>query len=158
MERANSTVRFVLGATMLTLLTACAAKGPYVLELMPAPTVYQDEDFSPFADDFSPESLPYRGMLYVTDRRPAGGDEPPNPADPHYVGKRGEGLRAGVASIQLGEGGFTWEAAQRWSTAEVDRAIAAAYDADKQLKSTTISDARGVLTTLLLRLARPESA
>ncbi|MFZ8891779.1 MAG: hypothetical protein ACO2YV_14220, partial [Pseudomonadales bacterium] len=103
--------------TMLAGLTACAAKGPYVLELMPAPTVYRDEEFSPFADGFSPESLPYRGMLYVTDRRPASAGKPPDPADPHYVGKRGEGLRAGVASIQLGEGGFTWEEAIRVSMA-----------------------------------------
>lgn len=116
-ERANPSLRLFAAVAMLAALTACAAKGPYVLELMPAPTVYQDEDFSPFADDFSPESLPYRGMLYVTDRRPAGAGKPPDPADPHYVGKRGEGLRAGVASIQLGEGGFTWEEAIRVSMA-----------------------------------------
>lgn len=114
---ACASLRLVIGTATLTLLTACAATGPYVLQLMPAPTVYQNEDFSPFSNDFNPESLPYRGMLYVTDRRPAGNGEPSDPADPYYVGKRGEGLRVGVASIQLGEGGFTWEEAKRVSMA-----------------------------------------
>ncbi len=45
------------------------------------------------------------------------------------------------------------EAAAHWSGVELDTALAAAYDADRALKSTTVSDDRGLLRTMLLRLA-----
>lgn len=45
------------------------------------------------------------------------------------------------------------QAAQRWTGPELDAAIAAAYEADKQLKSTTITNERGVLQTLVLGIA-----
>jgi hypothetical protein len=43
--------------------------------------------------------------------------------------------------------------ARRWSAADLDAAIQAAYDADRILKSTTVSDERGILTDMLLRLS-----
>jgi DNA polymerase III delta subunit len=45
----------------------------------------------------------------------------------------------------------TWTAAaRRWAGEELDSAIALAAGADRQLKSTTISDERGILTSMLL--------
>jgi len=53
----------------------------------------------------------------------------------------------------------TWaEAASHWSGPELDAAIAAAYDADRALKSTTVSDERGLLRTMLLQLATRAAA
>ncbi len=42
------------------------------------------------------------------------------------------------------------EAAAGWTAADLDRALAAALDADRQLKSTTASDERGILLSMLL--------
>jgi DNA polymerase-3 subunit delta len=50
------------------------------------------------------------------------------------------------------------EAARTWRPDELDRAIAAAAEADRRLKSTTISDERGILLTMLLTLAEPRAA
>ena len=53
----------------------------------------------------------------------------------------------------------TWSAAaRRWSAAELDRALAAAYAADRALKSTTLGDDRDVLRTLVLSLGVQEVA
>lgn len=58
-----------------------------------------------------------------------------------------------------GDEAQAWTAAARaWSAAELDRAIAAAAEADRRLKSTTISDERGILMTMLLTLAEPRAA
>jgi DNA polymerase III delta subunit len=53
-----------------------------------------------------------------------------------------------------------WIGASRaWSGAELGTALRLVYEADQQLKSTTISDERSTLCTLLLRLsARRETA
>lgn len=50
------------------------------------------------------------------------------------------------------------EAARAWTPDGLDRAIAAAAEADRRLKSTTISDERGILLTMLLTLAEPRAA
>lgn len=50
------------------------------------------------------------------------------------------------------------KAAGHWTARELDSALAAAYDADRQLKSTTISDDGGIVKNLLLRLAAREAA
>jgi len=53
----------------------------------------------------------------------------------------------------------TWaEVVRLWPAAELDRAIAAAAEADRRLKSTTISDERGVLITMLLTLVPSRAA
>jgi DNA polymerase-3 subunit delta len=58
-----------------------------------------------------------------------------------------------------GEEAATWaEAAAAWPAADLDRAIAAAAEADRRLKSTTISDERGVLITMLLTLVPSRAA
>jgi len=50
------------------------------------------------------------------------------------------------------------DAAGLWTADELDRAIAAAAAADRGLKSTTISDERGLLVTMLLTLAEVGAA
>ena len=50
------------------------------------------------------------------------------------------------------------EAAARWRATELDAALSAALDADRQLKSTTVTDERGVLTQLVLGLSVRERA
>jgi DNA polymerase-3 subunit delta len=49
-------------------------------------------------------------------------------------------------------------AATLWGTREIDEALRAAYECDKALKSTTVSDERGTLTEMLLKMSRIEVA
>jgi DNA polymerase III delta subunit len=58
-----------------------------------------------------------------------------------------------------GDVAASWsEAAQVWRGEELDGAIAAAAQADRRLKSTTISDERGVVLSMLFELPRPRAA
>jgi DNA polymerase-3 subunit delta len=50
------------------------------------------------------------------------------------------------------------EAAHRWSAPELDRALRAAWEADRALKSTTISDEAGSVTDMLLALSARKAA
>lgn len=50
------------------------------------------------------------------------------------------------------------EAAPRWRADELDAALRATLDADRQLKSTTVTDERGVLMQLVLGLSVAERA
>jgi DNA polymerase III delta subunit len=53
----------------------------------------------------------------------------------------------------------TWTAAaRRWTGNELDAAIALAAAADRQLKSTTVSDERGILTSMLLSFPEARAA
>jgi DNA polymerase-3 subunit delta len=45
-------------------------------------------------------------------------------------------------------------AASRWTGEELESALSAVYEADRSLKTSTLSDERGVLATLLLTLTR----
>ena len=66
---------------------------------------------------------------------------------------RPTGLRA------WGDEAQRWaDTARAWPPDTLDRAIAAAAEADRRLKSTTISDERGILVTMLLTLAEPRAA
>lgn len=48
--------------------------------------------------------------------------------------------------------------AESWTTAEIDVALRTAYECDKALKSTTVSDEHGTLMEMLLRMSRIEVA
>ena len=91
-------------------LTACAGKNPYVVDLMPAPDLFMDGKIDPFGEIDGNIQVPYRGMLYATDRKPS-----PEPGQPFYLDERGFELRLGVAEVELGEGQYTWEEARRIS-------------------------------------------
>jgi len=95
-------------------LTAGCAGPPLSLDLMPAPGVYADGGLDPFTDDAPIESLPDFSLLYATLREPAReGDR-----ERFYTNDRGLALRGGVARIEVGKEGFTWEEARRASLAK----------------------------------------
>jgi len=61
---------------------------------------------------------------------------------------------ARLPNVSWREEAARWtRAAHDWSAAELDAAIRAAYDADRALKSATVSDERGLLLSLILELA-----
>lgn len=96
---------------LLLLLSACTSTGPYSIDLMPAPDVYDPEKINPFSDENPIENIPYPGILYATDRQPA---EEDSRAD-YYENDRGHVLRLGMAQVALGENPITWEEARRIS-------------------------------------------
>jgi esterase/lipase superfamily enzyme len=90
-------------------LTACSTKKLNEINLMPAPDIYKDGAVDPFSDTNPIEKIPYNGILYATDRSPAGGN------DHFYKNKRGNLLRLGFARIKIGKKDITWEEARRIS-------------------------------------------
>ena len=90
-------------------LTACATKKPNEINLMPAPDVYENGLVDPFGDNQPMENMPYKGILYATDRAPAGAD------DRFYLNKRGNLIRLGAGKIKVGKEDITWEEARRIS-------------------------------------------
>ena len=98
----------------IALLTAGCAGPPLSLDLMPAPGIYADGGLAPFVDRTPIESLPDFSLLYATLREPAGdGDR-----ERFYANERGWALRGGVARVEVGREGFTWEEARRVSLAK----------------------------------------
>ena len=101
-----------LALILLFNLTACAKKQPSnQLFLMPAPDVYDKGAINPFIDTHPMENIPYEGILYATDRKPAGEDD----KEDYYLNERGFLLRLGVGKIQLGTEKMTWEEAREIS-------------------------------------------
>ena len=101
-----------LALILLFNLTACAKKQPSnQLFLMPAPDVYDKGAINPFIDTHPMENIPYEGILYATDRKPAGEDD----KEDYYLNERGFLLRLGVGKIQLGAEKMTWEEAREIS-------------------------------------------
>lgn len=92
-------------------LSACATNKPYQITLMPAPDVFADGTVKLLGEEDPIELIPYKGMLYATDRMPASKDD----KEKHYLNTRGHVLRLGVADIELKDYDFTWEEARRIS-------------------------------------------
>ena len=106
--------------TMLLIIVGCASAPPIdQIELMPAPDVYGDGLINPLPENDPIENLPYKGILYATDRRPATEEDP----EPYYANDRGQLVRLGVAKVTLGEKDFDWELARQISmlTARTDK-------------------------------------
>ena len=61
---------FSLSAAIL--LVGCSSPKPFEIDLMPAPEVYEEDGINPFTDTSPIDDLPYEGILYATDRMPAG--------------------------------------------------------------------------------------
>jgi esterase/lipase superfamily enzyme len=99
----------LLTLSLIVGLTACATNKLNEINLMPAPDVYEKGAVDPFTDTNPIEKIPYKGILYATDRSPAGADEH------FYKNKRGNLLRLGFAKIQSGKEDITWEEARRIS-------------------------------------------
>jgi len=93
------------------ILTACAAPSPYRIDLMPAPEIYDGGRIDPLPDTDPFELIPYGGMLYATDRQPAGEGD----SERFYRNSRGKLLRLGVGKIDFGSEGLDWEEARRIS-------------------------------------------
>ena len=92
-------------------LSGCAGNKPYQINLMPAPDVFADGTVELLGEEDPISSLPYKGILYVTDRRPAEEGDKVR----YYRNERGHVLRVGIASIELKDQDFTWEEARRIS-------------------------------------------
>ncbi len=73
--------------------------------MMSAPNVFGDGLINPLPDYDPVEKIPYKGILYATDRRPATSDD----EEKYYTNHRGDMLRVGVASMTLGDGNLDWE-------------------------------------------------
>ena len=98
-------------ATFFLLSAACAPNKPYRIDLMPAPEVYASGTVDPFrnVENIAGKKVPYRGILYATDRKPSevkGG---------FYENQRGFLLRLGIADITAGKKDLNWEEARRIS-------------------------------------------
>jgi pimeloyl-ACP methyl ester carboxylesterase len=90
---------------------ACAGPGPYRIDLMPAPDIYDDGRIDPLPSRNPFELLPYGGMLYATDREPATEEH----RERFYRNSRGFLLRLGMGEIDFGPEGIDWEEARRIS-------------------------------------------
>jgi esterase/lipase superfamily enzyme len=101
----------LLAFVLLFSFTACAKKPIKQIYLMPAPDVYDAGAIDPFTDSNPIETIPYEGMLYATDRKPADQGDEKN----IYLNERGFLLRLGVGKIQLGDNTITWDEARRIS-------------------------------------------
>jgi esterase/lipase superfamily enzyme len=107
----NMAFRKTLLFAAILSLTACTSRNLNQINLMPAPDIYDEGVIDPFTDTHPTELIPYRGILYATDRKPA-----PKENEKHfYLNQRGHLLRLGVGKIKLGDGNFTWEEARRIS-------------------------------------------
>ena len=87
----------------------CASKGPYQIDLMPPPDVYDTESLNPFAKD---PVKPQAGILYATNRAPASGEDE---EELIYANRRGYLVRLGRAEIDFGDQQIDWEEARRIS-------------------------------------------
>lgn len=108
----------VLIVALLAIVTGCAASGPYQIDLMPAPDVYNDEMVSLFVDPEGPPDMEPHRILYATDRVPAGPEKRSSWGERFYVNERGHVLRVGFANVALGESELSWEDALRITFAQ----------------------------------------
>jgi esterase/lipase superfamily enzyme len=92
-------------------LVGCASSKPYAVDLMPAPDLYTKAGVDPLPERPPDEAIPWGGVLYATDREPAGPDDDL----PYYLNERGYELRLGVARVQFLEGEMTWDEAKEIS-------------------------------------------
>lgn len=81
------------------------------VELMPAPDVYGDGLLNPLPLENPFDNIPYQGILYATDRKPA----TENDIERYYGNDRGLLVRLGVARVAVGIKQFTWEFAREIS-------------------------------------------
>jgi len=95
-------------------LGGCGTNRQYQIDLMPAPAVYDDEIINPLAENELLEASPYQGVLYVTDRLPAGKED----KEKYYLHERSPVIRAGQGTISLAGDPMTWEEVRAISLAK----------------------------------------
>jgi esterase/lipase superfamily enzyme len=99
----------------LSAATGCATSKPQPTQvlLMPAPDVYEDGRIDPFIDNDPISRGVQPGILYATDRRPAG---PEDKSYRYFTNERGHALHLGLAEVRFGhDESITWEEARRIS-------------------------------------------
>ena len=102
----NSFLKHIVFAALLVSLASCASKGPYQIELMPPPDVY-DTRINPYDDEeIMRKRVPRTGLLYATDRAPATEEDK---KELIYANRRGYLVRMGRAEIGLKGGAIDWE-------------------------------------------------
>jgi hypothetical protein len=97
--------------TALLVMAGCARAPVDQVDLMPAPDVYGDGLLNPLPEINPFPNIPYKGILYATDRRPAGKGD----LERYYANDRGLFLRLGVARVALGNHNFNWDFARNMS-------------------------------------------
>ena len=112
-ENAMKSISLVTcGSAML--LAGCTGNPPHQLDLMPAPTAYEQTvalfGVADAAD--TPAGSEPLDMLYATNRAPAAGDEED---ERYYSGERGYLVRVGSADITFGDSDITWDEARKIS-------------------------------------------
>jgi esterase/lipase superfamily enzyme len=107
----SAAVRLIALAILASLIAGCGGKSPFEIDMMPAPDVYDAVDFNPLADSDPISEMPYSGMLFATDRMPAGEDD----KERFFVNDRGDALLLGVANVDVADVDMTWEEARRVS-------------------------------------------
>ena len=105
------TARCAVLASAVALSACTGSNKPYQIEIMPAPDVYEEGGIDPFVDATPIDEMPYDGVLYATDRLPAGDGG----LERFYANERGGVLRMGVAQVELGRDDLSWEDARRIS-------------------------------------------
>lgn len=109
---ARSRAGFVLVPLIVALsLAGCATDKPYQVPLMPAPDVYAAGTVDPLPEESPADRIPWKGMLYATNRAPATEDD----KDLYYSNKRGWRLTVGSARIDFGDLDIDWETAREIS-------------------------------------------
>ncbi len=85
----NARNTLILVAVSL-MLTGCSSVIWDEVNLMPPPDVYGDGMLDPLPEQDPMDLIPYQGLLYATDRRPAGPDDNEkyyaNDLGPVYIG------------------------------------------------------------------------
>jgi esterase/lipase superfamily enzyme len=94
--------------TVLLVMAGCARAPVDQVDLMPAPDVYGDGLLNLLPENNPMEKIPYKGILYATDRRPA----VKNDSEQYYANDRGQLVRLGVARVTMGKKEFTWDFAR----------------------------------------------
>ena len=110
LERFKAYATFLfLGAALA--LGGCAGTGGYQIDMMPSPEVYEEGYVDPFIGAVPIAELPYEGMLYATDRKPAADGA----SQHYYLNERGNVLRLGIAQVELARDDVTWQDARQVS-------------------------------------------
>ena len=104
--------RAILTGLVAIAMAACSSGGPYSVDMMPAPDVYDGGTIDPFETTGFVEAPPQFPILYATDRAPIPEGEEEK-GHRFYGNTRGHILRVGEARIEAGMQGMSWEEARQ---------------------------------------------
>ncbi len=99
---------------LTVMISACSSSRSYKINLMPAPTIFEDGAIDPLPKGQPPVSYDDFRMLYATDRKSS---DDPNKR-PFYLDKAGFILKLGEARVKAGPEGTNWETVRRITLAK----------------------------------------